>query len=165
MIKYSLVCENAHEFESWFPDSGAFDTQAKRGFVECPHCGSTKVSKAIMAPHIGRSRKGAPASDVEAPKDGPPAPANVPAAPAPQQVALLDERQQAVRAMIHELHRRIVETSTDVGARFPQEARKMHEGEIPHRSIYGQATLEEAKALVEDGIPVMPIPTLPEERN
>ena len=162
MIKYSLVCDNGHEFESWFADSDAFDTQAKRGFVECPHCRSTKVSKAIMAPRIVRTDRGSPVADTPAQDGGPPA-AN--AAAAPQQVALLDERQQAVRAMIHELRRRIVETSTDVGARFPQEARKMHEGEIPHRSIYGQATLEEAKALVEDGVPVMPIPTLPEERN
>jgi hypothetical protein len=162
MIKYSLVCDKGHEFESWFADSDAFDTQAKRGFVECPHCRSTKVAKAIMAPRIGRSGKGAPAADVRTPDSG----ARAADAPAPpQQVALLDERQQAVRAMIHELHRRIVETSTDVGTRFPQEARKMHEGEIPHRSIYGQATLEEARALVEDGVPVMPIPALPEERN
>jgi hypothetical protein len=162
MIKYSLVCDNGHEFESWFADSDAFDTQAKRGFVECPHCRSTKVAKAIMAPRIGRSGKDAPAADVRTPDNG--ARAADALAP-PQQVALLDERQQAVRALIHELHRRIVETSTDVGTRFPQEARKMHEGEIPHRSIYGQATLEEARALVEDGVPVMPIPTLPEERN
>ena len=161
MIKYSLVCDKEHEFESWFADSGAFDTQAKRGFVECPHCQSTKVSKAIMAPRIGRSDKRARAMDTPAQTGG----ASEPNAPGASQVALLDERQKAVRAMIHELHRKIVETSTDVGSRFPQEARKMHEGEIPYRSIYGQATVEEAKALVEDGVPVLPIPTLPEERN
>lgn len=163
MIKYSLVCDKGHEFESWFADSGAFDKQAKRGFVECPHCRSTNVSKAIMAPRIGRSDRSAPATDTRTQSSGPLAVANAPAAP--QQVALLDERQQAVRAMIHELHRRIAETSTDVGTRFPQQARKMHDGEIPHRAIHGQATLEEAKALVEDGVPVMPIPVLPEERN
>jgi hypothetical protein len=162
MIKYSLVCDKGHEFESWFADSDAFDTQAKRGFVECPHCRSTSVAKAIMAPRIGRSGKGAPPTDARPQGSGAPA-ADAPAPPQP--VALLDERQQAVRALIHELHRRIAETSTDVGTRFPQEARKMHEGEIPHRAIHGQATLEEAKALVEDGVPVMPIPTLPEERN
>jgi hypothetical protein len=102
--------------------------------------------------------KEAPANDSGA--------ATAPAAPeAPQQVALLDERQQAVRAMIHELHRKIVENATDVGKSFPEEARKMHQGDVPQRSIYGHASLEEAKALVEDGVPVMPMPVLPEERN
>lgn len=167
MIKYSLVCDKGHEFESWFPNSDAFDTQAKRGFVECPQCRSTKVTKAIMAPRIARSDRGRRSVDISAQdasaKDSGPRPANVPAPP--QQVALLDERQQAVRAMIHELRRKIVENSTDVGTSFPDQARKMHEGEIPQRSIYGQATLEEAEALVEEGVPVMPVPILPEERN
>jgi hypothetical protein len=80
-------------------------------------------------------------------------------------MALLDERQQAMRAMIRELHQKITENSVDVGSSFPEEARRMHEGETPQRSIRGQATFEEAKALVEDGIPVLPIPTLPEDRN
>ncbi|HWG05764.1 MAG TPA: DUF1178 family protein [Beijerinckiaceae bacterium] len=166
MIKYSLVCDKAHEFESWFSNSAAYDVQAGRGLVECPHCGSTHVGKAIMAPRIARTdreqRVAAPASQPEAGGD-----AALPAEPQPQpqRVALLDERQQAVRAMIHELHRKIVENSTDVGPRFPEEARKMHLGETPQRSIYGQASLEEAQALVEEGVPVMPVPTLPEERN
>lgn len=172
MIKYSLVCDKGHEFESWFAGSEAFDTQAKRGFVECPQCRSTKVSKAIMAPRILRTGRGSPAAEAPAAdvpeQECPPAERGSPAKEppsAPQPVALLDERQLAVRAMIHELHQRIRETSTDVGNRFPQEARKMHEGEIPRRAIHGQASLEEAKALVEDGIPVLPIPALPEERN
>ena len=167
MIKYSLVCDKTHEFESWFSDSEAFDTQARRGLVECPYCRSTKISKAIMAPRIARTDRGAPKAAARAqgePDNNAVAPATE--APAqPQRVVLLDERQQALRAMIHELHRKIVENSTDVGTRFPEEARKMHQGDIPQSSIYGQASLEEAKALVEEGVPVMPIPTLPEERN
>jgi hypothetical protein len=165
MIKYSLVCDKGHEFESWFANSDAFDTQAKRGLVECPHCGSTKVGKAIMAPRVVRTDRGARVIDVKAQEEQPSGGGVTEMPAAPQQVALLDERQQAVRAMIHELHRRMVENSTDVGTRFPEEARKMHQGDTPHRSIYGQASLEEAKALVEEGIPVMPVPTLPEERN
>jgi hypothetical protein len=158
MIKYTLVCDASHEFESWFPGSESYEEQARRGFVECPLCQSTKVSKAIMAPHVARKDR-----------DAMPAVASVPAVPAvaspPQQVALLDEKQQHLRAMIRELHEKIVASSDDVGASFPEEARKMHDGETPVRAIRGRATFEEARSLLEDGIPVMPIPDLPEERN
>jgi hypothetical protein len=166
MIKYSLVCNKAHEFESWFSDSAAYDAQAERGLVECPHCGSIKVGKAIMAPRIGRTDRERPfAGPTPQSEAGGDAALAAEPQPQPQRVALLDERQQAMRAMIHELHRKIVENSTDVGPRFPEEARKMHLGETPQRSIYGQASLEEAKALIEEGVPVLPVPTLPEERN
>lgn len=152
MIKYALVCDAAHEFESWFASSSSYDTQVKRGYVNCPYCQSTKISKAIMAPNVART-------------DRPEA--ETPAAPVaqPQQMALLDERQQALRDMIRELHEKIVASSDDVGAAFPEEARKMHDGETPTRSIRGKASFEEARALLEDGIPVLPIPDLPEERN
>ena len=155
MIKYSLVCDAAHEFESWFPGSESYEEQARRGFVECPHCQSTKVSKAIMAPNVARKDR-----------DAAPAEPATPAPPAaPQPVALLDEKQQHLRAMIRDLHEKIVASSDDVGESFPEEARKMHEGETPARSIRGKASFEEARALLEDGIPVLPIPDLPEERN
>ena len=155
MIKYSLVCDAAHEFESWFPGSESYEEQARRGFVECPHCQSTKVSKAIMAPNVARKDRDAAPAEPAAP--APPA--------APQPVALLDEKQQHLRAMIRDLHEKIVASSDDVGESFPEEARKMHEGETPARSIRGKASFEEARALLEDGIPVLPIPDLPEERN
>lgn len=156
MIKYALVCDAAHEFESWFPGSESYEEQARRGFVECPFCQSTKVSKAIMAPNVARKDRASPETE-------PPAPPAAPAAP--QAVALLDERQQHLRAMMRELHEKIVATSDDVGDAFPEEARKMHEGETPARSIRGVASFEEARSLLEDGIPVLPIPDLPEERN
>ena len=168
MIKYSLVCDKAHEFESWFSNSAAYDAQAERGLIECPQCGSIKIGKAIMAPRIARTDREQPvaiAAPQPQPEGGGEAALPAEIQPPPQRVALLDERQQAMRAMIRELHQKIVENATDVGPRFPEEARKMHLGETPQRSIYGQATLEEAKALVEDGVPVMPVPTLPEERN
>ena len=165
MIKYSRVCESAHGCESWFPDSASYDTQVKRGLVECPTCQSKQVSKAMMAPAISTSRrKEARREAMQAVAEATPAPTPE-AAPVQQPVALLDERQQAVRAMIRELHEKLTENSTDVGSSFPEEARRMHDGETPQRSIHGQATFEEAKALVEEGIPVLPLPTLPDDRN
>ncbi len=162
MIKYSLHCDIGHEFESWFASSDSFDVQVKRGFVTCPYCQSPKVTKAIMAPNVARKdREGAtpvPANDQQ--------PANLPAPAAPPQgMALLNESQQQLRSMIRELHEKIVASSEDVGASFPEEARKMHEGDTPARSIRGTASFEDARALLEDGIPVLPIPDLPEERN
>jgi hypothetical protein len=161
MIKYALVCKDGHEFESWFPDSESYDKQARRGFVACPLCQSTSVSKAIMAPQVARKDRGG-AAPIEIPAE---APAPAPAAPAPPQMALLDERQVALRAAVRELRAKMIENSVDVGSQFPEEARKIHDGSAPARSIRGQASLEEAKALIEDGVPLMPIPDLPEERN
>ena len=162
MIKYALLCESGHAFESWFSDSESFDTQAKRGFVECPVCQSKQVTKALMAPAVSTSRR---REAIRESAEAIPAPAPAPIAAPPAPVALLDERQQQMRAMIRELHQKLTENSVDVGDKFPEEARRMHDGETPQRSIRGQATLEEAKALVEDGIPVLPIPTLPDDRN
>jgi hypothetical protein len=159
MIKYALICEADHEFESWFPDSASYDKQVKRGLVTCPVCDSAKISKAIMAPNVARKDKD---RVVTADNDDTP---SVPAAPAPQNIALLDEQQQQLRGMIRELHEKIVTNTDDVGENFPEEARKMHEGETPARSIRGKASFEEARELLEDGIPVLPIPDLPEERN
>ena len=160
MIKYALICEADHEFESWFPDSAAYDKQVKRGLVTCPVCDSAKISKAIMAPNVARKDKDRVV--IAADNDDTP---SVPAAPAPQNIALLDEQQQQLRGMIRELHEKIVANTDDVGENFPEEARKMHDGETPARSIRGKASFEEARELLEDGIPVLPIPDLPEERN
>lgn len=177
MIRYSLVCEKSHDFESWFPNSDSFDTQAKRGLVECPHCGSTQVSKALMAPRVSTSRaKEARAERVReaisqlpvAPVPAaptPPAAAQLPAVPDSQPSVLLDETHAALRTAIRELHEKVVANTEDVGKAFPEQARKIHDGEAPARSIRGEATLEEAKALWEDGIPVLPIPGLPDDRN
>ena len=169
MIKYSLVCDQSHEFESWFPGADSFDAQVRRGFVECPQCRSTRVSKALMAPAVSTSRRRASTRAAEAmetvaartPPAAVPAPSPAPVAP----MALLDEKQREMRAMIRDLHQKLTENSTDVGENFPREARAMHEGDAPQRSIHGRATFEEAKALAEEGIPVMPLPSLPDERN
>jgi hypothetical protein len=169
MIKYALICDQGHTFESWFSNAQGYETQVKRGFVECPTCQTKQVSKAMMAPSVSTSRRkeaiaaqAAAAIQAQA-ASAPPAPA---AAPQPAQpVALLDEGQQALRAMVRELHEKLTENSTDVGDRFTTEARDMHSGEAPMRPIHGRATLEEAKALIEEGVPVMPLPSLPDEFN
>jgi hypothetical protein len=156
MIRYALACEKGHAFESWFADSAAFDEQAKRSLVTCPQCGSAKVDKAIMAPRLSSSKKGkAPAPEVPAPA----------AAKAPAPVAMVSPQEREFRAKLKELRDHLVKNADHVGPKFPEEARKMHYGETEHRSIYGEASPEEAKALVEEGIEVHALPVLPEERN
>jgi hypothetical protein len=149
MIKFALVCDQDHSFESWFPDGGSYDVQARRGLIACPVCNSTRVSKAIMAPAIVSRQKAERR------------PQETTAAP----VALLDERQQRLRDMARHLRREIVANTDDVGTKFPEEARAIHDGEKPARSIRGQATAEEARALIEEGVGVLPMPFLPEDFN
>ena len=164
MIRYSLACERGHEFESWFANSAAYDKQAKRDLVACPMCGSTKVEKAIMAPRLARSDK---AIEVPAPA---PAPAAPPAGPAPapqaaEPVAMISPQERELRTKLKELRDHLVKNAENVGRTFPEQARKMHYGEIEHRSIYGEASPQEAKDLHEEGIEVHPLPVLPDERN
>ncbi|MBN9080122.1 MAG: hypothetical protein BGP04_04315 [Rhizobiales bacterium 62-17] len=164
MIKYALVCDKGHDFESWFPNSDAYDKQVKRGLVECPQCGSLKVSKALMAPSVSTSKRRARNSVVEhLPQTQ--TPASPPAPAAPQPMTLLDEQQMQVREAIRELHQKIAENTVDVGKAFSAEARKMHEGEVPQRAIRGEATFAEAQELWDEGIPVLPVPSLPDDRN
>jgi len=179
MIKYALICGQGHTFESWFSNAEGYDTQVKRGFVECPTCQTKQVSKAMMAPSVSTSRRKdairaqtaamtAAAMQAQAQSAAAASAPAVPAAATPepaQPVALLDEGQQALRAMVRELHEKLTENSTDVGDRFTTEARDMQSGDTPLRPIHGRATLAEAKALIEEGVPVMPLPTLPDEWN
>jgi len=167
MIKYALICDQGHTFESWFSNAEGYESQVKRGFVECPTCQTKQVSKAMMAPAVSTSRrKDAIAAQTAAMLAQAASPPPAAAAPEPARpVALLDESQQALRAMVRELHEKLTENSTDVGDRFTTEARDMQSGDTPLRAIHGRATLEEAKALIEDGVPVMPLPTLPDEWN
>jgi len=158
MIKYALVCAKGHDFESWFADSAAYDKQAKRGLVSCPHCGSAKVEKALMAPRLSGTKKRARAAER-------PAPAPASETPAPAPVAMISPQEQEFRAKLKELREHLTQNASDVGTSFPEEARKMHYGETEHRSIYGVASLEEAKELVDEGIEVHPLPVIPEDRN
>ncbi|HSP48586.1 MAG TPA: DUF1178 family protein [Pseudolabrys sp.] len=155
MIRYSLVCNKGHDFESWFQDSAAYDKQVKRKLITCPHCDSAKVEKAIMAPRLAGARKREMIAE-------PPA-----AAPAPEKasVAMISPQEKELRSKLKELREQLTKNADHVGPKFPEEARKMHYGETKHRSIYGEASLEEAKALAEEGIEFHPLPILPDERN
>jgi hypothetical protein len=142
MIQYSLKCENDHSFDSWFASAGAYDKLADNGMVSCAVCGSTKVSKAIMAPRV-RTTKG---------KEAPVAP------------TLPTEKSAAEQAMA-KMRAQVEQNSEYVGTNFATEARSMHLGDAPERAIYGEAKPEEAKSLIEDGIPVTPLPFMPTRKS
>jgi len=162
MIRYDLTCDHGHRFDGWFRSSGDFDAQSGRGLLECPNCGSSSISKALMAPALTRSRgEVVPTPAPENPGPGP----GTGGEGASQPVALLSEREARLRAMLRELHTELTRDSVDVGNRFADEARKMHYGEAEKGSIYGQASLEDARALTEEGIQFLPLPGLPDDRN
>jgi hypothetical protein len=167
MIRYNLVCAKGHEFESWFANSAAYDKQARRGLLECPSCGSSKVEKALMAPRLARTKKSGAAISVPPEPATAPEPAAAPAvAPEPAApVAMISPQERELRAKLKELREHLVANAENVGGRFPEEARKMHYGEKKHRSIYGTASPDDAKALHEEGIEFAPLPVLPDERN
>lgn len=131
MIVLNLVCTTGHQFEGWFASSEAFDAQLERALISCPHCASTTISKLPSGLHIGKSR-------------------------ATHGVAA-DEDLNVVDAVLEQL-RRMGETSEDVGDQFPDEARRIHRHESVARNIKGQATLDEMEDLIDEGIPVLPIP-------
>ncbi|PWK63285.1 DUF1178 family protein [Aminobacter sp. AP02] len=141
MIRFSLHCDHAHDFEGWFRSNDDFETQRKRGFVACPECGSQKVEKALMAPAVSTSRK-------------------------QDKIALaMGEQQRKMMAALKELSEKVRENAENVGDKFAEEARKIHFGETEARGIYGAATFEEAQGLAEDGIEFMPLPVFPDDRN
>ncbi|MCP8938921.1 DUF1178 family protein [Alsobacter sp. SYSU M60028] len=159
MIRYALRCDNGHEFESWFRDSASFDAQAARGLVTCPVCDTAKVEKQIMAPTVARTDVPRAAADASE------APAAVPTAPAALPVALMSERERAFREVLRAVREHVIANSEHVGPRFAEEARRMHDGLSEFRSIWGEATPDEARALAEEGIDALPLPVLPDERN
>jgi hypothetical protein len=180
MIRYALVCDQRHEFESWFTNSAAFDEQAARGLVACPICDSIKIEKALMTPRLARSdsahqeTRDAPPRDApgEAHQEAParqPAQAGLEAAPNPASttapVAMMTPQEQELRRKLRELRDHLVKNAENVGAKFPEEARRMHYGETEHRSIYGVATAKDAEALHEEGIAFSALPVLPDDRN
>jgi hypothetical protein len=156
MIRYNLRCERGHAFESWFQSSTAYESQEKRKLVNCPVCGSAKVERGIMAPQIV-SKKGRQSAEAA------PAPAADTTAPTSTPLMMAQERE--LRTKLRELRDHIVKNADNVGERFPNEARKMHYGDIEHRPIYGEASPEEARSLIEEGVEVSPLPVLPDDRN
>lgn len=145
MISYTLRCQNGHSFESWFQSAAAFDSLTAGGHLSCPTCGSAEVEKALMAPAVRPARNAATAP-TEAPRP----------ALAPQ-----TELEEALAA----LRREVEKNSEYVGLNFVAEARRIHEGEAPERSIYGEARPEEARRLLEDGVPVAPLPFIPPRKT
>jgi hypothetical protein len=159
MIHYQLRCSEAHEFDGWFKDSAAFERQAKRGLVECPSCGDTKVERALMAPALAsrdRSRAIEPIQ-VEPPAE-PPAQVPVPAAPA---MAAAGKLPAQVLSMLQRMRAEVEKHCDYVGPAFAEEARKIHRGESDKRGIYGESTPSEAEALAEEGIDISRIPWVP----
>jgi len=160
MIHYALQCERGHAFESWFQSSAAYESQEKRKLVNCPVCGSAKVERAIMAPQIvSKKGRASPEPVAAAPAEA------APQASAPAPTPLLMAQERELRAKLKELREHIVKNADNVGERFPNEARKMHYGDIEHRPIYGEASPDEARALIEEGVEVTPLPVLPDDRN
>ena len=159
MIRYTLRCDRGHGFESWFQDSGAYDSQVRRKLVSCPNCGSVKVEKAIMAPQIGKKGR-TPVSDAEAPAV-PSASTEVSTGSTPLMMA----QEAELRAKIKELRDHVTKNADNVGEKFPDQARAMHYGDIEHRPIYGEASPDEARSLIDEGIEVSPLPVLPGDRN
>ena len=160
MIRYTLNCDQGHAFESWFQNSAAYDKQAKRSLVTCPICGSAKVEKAIMAPRLARADAGPRPPEPPNPQKTP-TPAVAPKTP----VAMVSATERELRQKLKELRDHITKNANYVGHRFPEEARKIHYGEVEHRSIYGEASPEEAKQLHEEGIEFHPLPVLPDDKN
>jgi len=162
MIRYSLICERKHDFDIWFKNSADYGKQAERGLVTCPACGSAEVEKALMAPSLGRGTK----KDVHVPMaaGAPTTEASVPVENKTP-VAMISPQEQEFRTKLKELRDHLTKNADNVGAKFPEEARKMHYGESEHRSIYGEASPQEAKELLDEGVELHPLPVLPEERN
>lgn len=146
MIHYDLICDKGHAFDGWFSNSAAYDEQAGKGLVTCTHCGSAKVEKQLMAPGI-------------------PVKSNRKSEAKPMVAAPADPKLAELMSMMRELRRHVEENAEYVGDRFAEEARKIHYEESEQRGIYGQTTPDEAKALIEEGIAVHPLPRLPEDGN
>jgi hypothetical protein len=142
LIRYSLTCDNAHEFEGWFSEGADFDRQVATGFLTCPVCHSAAISKLLMAPSVSTARK----------KDE-------------MQTLAMDAMRREALQKLKEAVAAVKANSEDVGTQFPEEARKIHYGEADARGIIGQATFDEAQALLEEGIEIAAIPVLPEDVN
>ena len=167
MIRYALLCRQDHAFEAWFRDSETFDVQNEAGQVDCPRCGTAEIRKALMAPAIRRTPRMAkgPVIENDAVQVGEAAPSANPIPLVSNVPAVADDVSAQMRATLRELHARLKATAEDVGSAFPDEARRIHDGEEPARAIYGTATDNEVRSLIEDGIGIVPIPALPDDRN
>ncbi|MEM1273481.1 MAG: DUF1178 family protein [Pseudomonadota bacterium] len=153
MIRYALTCSEGHAFDSWFQSSSAFDALAERGLVACAVCGTTQVSKSLMAPKITAKKPAAPNQD------------NAETGARPMAAGPLSGQTSEIAQKLAELRKHVEENSTYVGRDFADEARKMHLGEVPERQIHGEATANQARDLIDDGVPVLPLPGVPRSQT
>ena len=142
MIRYALQCTHGHGFEAWFRSSADYDAQAKGKLLSCPSCGSADVNKALMAPAVAAASGDKSTSAV-----------------------LLGDKEQKLRAMLRAVRDEVTKNAENVGPRFAEVARQMHDGDLEKSSVYGVATADEARSLVEDGIEFHPIPAMPDKGN
>ncbi len=147
MIKYSLICKQQHAFEGWFSNSADFDKQKKRGLVTCPFCDTPSIEKSLMAPAVSTQKSMVP-NETEAVTNAP----------------VTKEYSDAINK-IREIRDQVQANSENVGNNFPEEARKIHYGEAEKRGIYGEASPDDVKELVEEGVEIVPLPVLPEDKN
>jgi hypothetical protein len=142
MIRYSLNCAGGHSFDAWFRSSGDYDAQAKGGLLACPVCGAHEVGKALMTPSVA-----------------------IPEQAKPAEAVLLGDNEHKLRGMLRAVRNEVTKNAENVGARFADVARQMHDGEIEKTSVYGVASADEVRSLAEDGIEFHPLPPLPDEGN
>lgn len=145
MIRYALKCRNEHSFESWFQSAEAYDSLRAAGMITCPSCQDTEVEKSLMAPQVRPGRR-------KAEREAPTQP-------------VTNGTDADMAAAIKTIREHVEKHSDYVGDRFAGEARAMHEGEIPHRSIYGEVRPDEARKLLQDGVPAIPLPFIPKQKT
>lgn len=174
MIHYSLRCDSGHEFDGWFASSAAFDEQKQAGVLACPMCGSADVGRAMMAPAVhtspaatgsGESSRETPSEEAEPRAEPATPPGDSKDVPVATPLTVPESEREKFVSAVRALREAVAEHGTDVGSAFPEEARRIHYGEAEPRGIYGKAAPEEAEALLDEGIEILPIPTLPEDRN
>ncbi len=183
MIRYSLTCHNGHPFDGWFANSGAFDMQASQGLIICPTCGSAEIKKSIMAPNVSPKTRHKGREPSRGRLDVMPDGAPPPTVPEPSATALPSKVEGETRTepvalgpmpseqiaklvtFMRQVRQTVEANAENVGGDFAEEARKMHYGECEERAIYGEATIDDAAELVDEGISVLPLPPLPEDQN
>ena len=153
MIKYDLVCSNEHRFEGWFSSSDGFEIQRDSGILECPVCGTVEVDRALMTPSVAVKRDHARPAPVQFSSE------------VPTQTFSTDPRAAALRQAMKELRDEVTQNAEYVGSRFAEEARKIHYSEAEARGIYGEASLEDARSMADEGIEFHPLPSLPDDQN
>jgi hypothetical protein len=146
MIRYALKCQNQHGFESWFQSAEAFETLSAASMVACPECNDTAVEKTLMAPRVRPAR-------------------NDKSRPPETQKPVMNAPNPQMAEAIRTIREHVEKTSDYVGDSFAREARAMHEGSTPHRSIYGEVRADEARKLVEEGVPAVPLPFIPRQKT